>query len=778
MGKRAVLTLVIACVMGFGGFGILAADAANPVFNAVVNPLSQLPASAVLEGTTCTSSSSCVAVGFDLGSQPLTLAGDPSSWGTAQVRVLGLGALLNQYGDGSVLLSVTCTSPTSCVAVGEDGNDQPLVLTGDPATWTASHARQITLGGALGSAGLLTSVACTSSTACVAVGSDGRGQPLALVGDPASWTAAQAREMALGAAFGEGGSLASVTCTSSSACVAVGRDRHRMPIVVSGNPSAWVGGQVQEIPLGAPFGWGGSLSSIACTTSSACIAVGGDGHSQPFMLAGDPSTWSVAQANEIKLDGSFGASGSLLSVTCTTISSCVAVGYDGRNQPLMVAGDPSTPWTGAQAADVVLGNAFSAGGELTSISCVSSSDCVAAGIDNNEQPLVFGGDPATWGAAQAQEMTLHGAAFGAETSPSTLTCTSNTSCLELGLSYNDQDGSSAYLIQGNPATWDLASAVPMTGISPNSSLNGNACPSPTFCVAVGQDGVSEDPLVLTGDPSTWGSAGGRVIALSNALGGGGVLFGVACTSTTSCVAVGVDYNDRPLVLKGNPSTWTSANAVEFKLSKALQTYGALNSIACTSVTACVAVGSDGFGNKRQPLVLVGNPSTWKATNLKKVTLTSALGGTGTLFSVACASSTSCVTAGYAGKGPYKPLVLTGKPGGWTVSKAFNLKVPAVQATSVGGLFGSGGLGAGSGYLLSTSCHAANYCVVVGGDGVSAPVYMSGNPTTWKGHALRRPTKHGSSFTAAQLATSSCTATACFAGGVANGGDFVASITGG
>ena len=50
MGKRAVLTLVIACVMGFGGFGILAADAANPVFNAVVNPLSQLPASAVARG--------------------------------------------------------------------------------------------------------------------------------------------------------------------------------------------------------------------------------------------------------------------------------------------------------------------------------------------------------------------------------------------------------------------------------------------------------------------------------------------------------------------------------------------------------------------------------------------------------------------------------------------------------------------------------------------------------------------------------------------------------
>ena len=46
MGKRAFVALVIACV-GFGGFGILTADAATPVFTAVVNPLSQLPASAV-----------------------------------------------------------------------------------------------------------------------------------------------------------------------------------------------------------------------------------------------------------------------------------------------------------------------------------------------------------------------------------------------------------------------------------------------------------------------------------------------------------------------------------------------------------------------------------------------------------------------------------------------------------------------------------------------------------------------------------------------------------
>lgn len=774
--RAVVVTLVAAFVMGF--FGVLSADAANPaVFNAVVNPLSDLPAAAVLEGTTCTSSSQCFAVGLDIGYQPLTLAGDPSSWGAGQLRALALPQTFNGYGDGSALLAITCTSSTSCVAVGGDGNDEPLVLTGNPATWTASAAREITLGVGLGGGGYFASVTCTSSTACVAVGIDGRGQPVTVVGDPATWTAAQAREQTLGATFGSGAYLYSVACTSSSACVAVGRDRHRMPIVLSGNPSSWLGTQVREVTLGSAFGWGGTLSSVACTSSSACIAVGSDGRSQPVELAGDPSTWGVAQAHEVKLSGAFGAKGALESVTCTSPSACVAVGYDGRDQPLVVAGDPSTPWTGAQATDTVLGDSFSAGGELISISCASSSDCVATGIDNNEEPLVFAGDPSTWGEAQAQEMTLHGAEFGAQLFPSALTCTSNTSCIDLASSYGDFGGS-MYLIQGNPAMWDSASAVALTGISPDSELDGSACPSPTFCVAVGQDGISEDPLVLTGDPSTWGTAGGRVIALSNAFGGGGVLFSVSCASTTSCVAVGEDYNERPLVLRGDPNTWTNANIAEFKLPAAFHSFGSLDSVACTSATACVAVGHDGFGYKREPLVLAGNPSTWTAANFKQIVLTTALGSTGTLYSVSCISSTNCVTAGYSGKNTFKPLVITGKPAAWSNTKAFNLSVPASQPTSVAGLYGSFGSGAGSGYFISTSCNVHSYCVVAGGDRNGAPVYVSGNPTTWKGHPVRRPAKHAPSFLNAALGTTSCTATACFAGGAANGGDFLASITGG
>ncbi len=92
MRVRMIATVVVACAVGFGGFGILAADAANPAgFAAVVNSLSQLPAGGLLEGASCASASQCVAVGSDTGDQPLSLSGNPSSWGLAQTRQIKLG---------------------------------------------------------------------------------------------------------------------------------------------------------------------------------------------------------------------------------------------------------------------------------------------------------------------------------------------------------------------------------------------------------------------------------------------------------------------------------------------------------------------------------------------------------------------------------------------------------------------------------------------------------------------------------------------------------------
>lgn len=782
MRVKTFATFVVALVVAFGGFGILAADAANPAgFAVVVNPLAHVAAGGELFGTTCTSASQCVAVGWDLGHQPLALTGDPSSWGLAQTRQVTLPVSFNKSpADGMWLLSVSCTSSTSCVAVGQDGNDQPLILAGNPSTWTAAQAREITLGTTFGFGGSFDSVTCTSSTACVAVGYDysgNYGQPIVLAGDPATWSAAQVQRIPLGFAFGAGGSLESVACTSSTECVAVGYDYNGdfsgEPIVLAGDPATWGAPQLKEIKLDEAAGSSGSLWSVACTSSTSCLAVGNNASRQPFVLSGDPSSWGPAQAYEVTLGSAFGSRGSAVSVTCGSSSSCVAVGWDGKDQPLVLAGDPSTTWTAAQAREITLGAGFGSGGYLDSVSCASPSTCAVTGSDVTGMPLLLSGDPSTWGTAQAKKITLTGVQWGARVDPSALTCVSATSCLDLGTSRSlGFNPSNSYFMQGSPATWNQASPTPMTGLSPYTYIASNACPSATYCVAVGTDGYTGYPLVLVGNPTTWSTTHGRVIPLGNAFGFGGELDSVACSSTTSCVAVGQTYNDQPLVIRGNPATWTSANAVQITLPTTLHSRGALLSVTCTSATACVAVGYD--GRFQQPLVFHGNPAKWKAASAQQITLTAALGPQGGLFSVACTSSTLCVSVGESGKAtsPSKPLVLAGDPATWTVKRAFNLKVAAGTPSSVRGYGGFGG----GGYLWSTSCDKVSYCVAVGGDGYSSPVYIAGNPIKWHFHPLVRPTK-SAAFAVAEFDTTSCIATKCFAGGFANSGDFLGSFNG-
>ena len=68
---------------------------------------------------------------------------------------------------------VSCTGPSDCTAVGQDGNQQPIYVQDSSGTWGTPTE----VSGAQGSGGLLTNVSCVSASACTAVGSDSNGQP-------------------------------------------------------------------------------------------------------------------------------------------------------------------------------------------------------------------------------------------------------------------------------------------------------------------------------------------------------------------------------------------------------------------------------------------------------------------------------------------------------------------------------------------------------------------------------------------------------------------------
>jgi hypothetical protein len=358
---------------------------------------------------------------------------------------------------------------------------------------------------------------------------------------------------------------------------------------------------------------------------------------------------------------------------------------------------------------------------------------------------------------------------------STLSCVSATSCLASG----DYGGAGPFLLHGDPATWEQAGTTLLTGVA----WNAITCMSSTFCVAVGGN------LTLAGDPATWDASQERTILLGGSFGAGQILSSVACTSPTFCVAVGQDYfthsQRQPLVLAGDPSMWTAANARQITLGNTRHNGGSLASVSCTSPTYCVAVGYDGHppqfsgGRTRQPLVLSGNPATWGVAQTKQIPILKSWGGTGMLSSVACPSGTYCVSLGEPQNelGPFKPFVFVGRPNHWTTYSAFRLRQPAATASS---LVGGDWAGINASHDLpflpfTVSCKSTVFCVAVGADRNGGPLYITGNPARWEGGTFARPTRSSPSFLSADLTSASCAPTACFAGGISNGGNFLATL---
>ncbi len=639
-----------------------------------------------LKAVTCTSAADCIAVGETGSLEPLVLSGNPATWGPDQEQVI-------DFSGGGQLLAITCTSPTTCIAVGENHGGQPLRLMGNPSTWTTSNISVFALSSAFGGGGLFTSIACSSSTACVAGGSDYKGQPFTLSGDPATWMVARARQITLGSAMGSGGRVNSIACTSKTACIGVGTDNLGKAIGLIGNPATWNAHNVTSITNGASFSGAGNITSVACTSGTLCTVVGYDSDAQPYELTGNPRTWSAAKGTQLTMTRAFGSGGMLEAVECLSARTCVAVGNDLLNRPLSITIKPAS-WGANQVA--LSGAALGANATVTSLSCSSPASCVAVGYGIGSWPLFVQGSPSQWNLARASQFT-----FRNFTSFASVDCTSATYCVLVGNGSTSQP----LVMTGDPATWKATDVRQLTltkTFGSGGEFTGVSCTSSTWCVAVGSD-RSGQPIALRGNPATWTGSQVTLFTLGAAFDKGGSFNAVTCATQSSCVAVGSDSADHVLVLSGNPATWSDADMKSFSLATALGATGDLNSIACTSTTSCVAVGGDG---EKDPLVLVGDPATWGAAQAFSAGVpaptTDTVGGystggvdtNGSFASVSCSSSTQCVAVGGDGSGD--PILIDGNPSTW--------EGQSIQRLAAGSSFYMASLGASE--CVGSVCYVA------------------------------------------------------------------------
>jgi hypothetical protein len=273
-------------------------------------------------------------------------------------------------------LGLSCSAPTSCMAVGSGQNGSSLVASAaiwDGSTWTATSDPDP---GAF--AAELDSVWCADADACIAVGQDPDAPFYALTEfwDGSTWSA-------MAGGNNEGAVLNSVSCTSISNCVAVGWNGD--PFAETWNGSSWA---VTANPdPGAPENLG--LASVSCVVADMCLAVG-DGSSEiPASMSTEwnGEAWTVEP--EFTYDNE---AVPFSSVSCTSPTFCLAVGTVPRGTAPAVW-DGST-WTGTTAVTVNgdLGTA------LNSVSCSDSTDCVAVGqiYKKFDTPWAETWDGSTW----------------------------------------------------------------------------------------------------------------------------------------------------------------------------------------------------------------------------------------------------------------------------------------------------------------------------------------------------------------------------------------------
>jgi hypothetical protein len=590
---------------------------------------------------------------------------------------------------------------------------------GSPSYWSAP--------GLVDPAVAPASVSCTSSSFCVAVGYAGGDAGSAVIYNGSTWSEASVVDTSDG--------LSSVSCVSSSFCMAMDGSGGALTY----NGSTW----------SAPTPTGTDLTKVSCVSSSFCVAVGGS--SQASVYSG--GMWSALSSIGVSAD----------SISCASEAFCVAVGssnggpgyavtYDGGSwsAPTEIASGyddpgPSSVSCGSPTFCVAVGGnpgneeTYSDGkwsstpiGQASAVSCASESFCVAAA---GEEVLTY--DGRGWVASHPTGAQL-------TDGNASISCPTESFCAASSFSgtlvYDDGMWSTPVKLgsgglsdvscvssalctavdrHGRALTYNGSTWSAPSQIDAEGDLASLSCPSASFCVAVG--GASQG-YALTYDGSKWSAP--REVDTDDGLNH------VTCVSESFCVALAnsfVEGAERAYALTYNGRTWSAPIEID--------TETVLRSVSCASSFFCVAVGAHD--------ALVYNGSSWSSPAV--------VNAEGNLHAVSCASSSFCVAvAEHKIPAWSEAYAFTYDDGVWSAPAAIprapdrggfdvgSISCPSSSFCAAGALFEGAGaiyeagswapwteLG-GNDDIASVSCPSASFCAAVD-DAGQVFTYLSSTP---------------------------------------------------
>jgi hypothetical protein len=409
-------------------------------------------------------------------SEYLNFATKPMAW-TDQTAGEPAGA------KASRLLATSCTTATQCSAVGWVNMSGTSVTLAQRTNGSGAWVAQSTPNPAGATESYLEDVSCASSTACTAVGyfknASGTVLPLAEHWNGSEWSIATT-PLPAGATSGK---LKGVSCISATSCSAVGNYQDAAGVLKTlaerRSGSTWA---IETTPN--PGTSQNGLSDVSCASSTECWAVGEASYKageskMPVSLAmrWNGSTWS-AQTLAAPVTG-------LDVVSCPSTSFCMATGESFTTQR----------WNGSTWTQGSMTPPNGGEWEISGVSCVSSSSCVAVGFFasiGHSRPLSEHWNGTSWSAREAFDKSGSGAFF------SGVSCLSPTSCVSVGR-YNQLPGPTSRLmaqkfkelsVEGTPPKLEGAQyPIAISGTQTSShgwglQLGNTSCGTTTFSSSV------------------------------------------------------------------------------------------------------------------------------------------------------------------------------------------------------------------------------------------------------------------------------------------------------
>ena len=296
-----------------------------------------------------------------------------------------------------------------------------------------------------------------------------------------------------------------------------------------------------------------------------------------------------------------------------------------------------TPWSIVPSANTSAAQANA----LAAVSCTGPMFCMAVGSYDGAQQFTLA---EVW---NGTSWTVVPTPNGTTTNFNQLngvSCTSPTACVSVGVYGNGSDEGQTLAESWDGHTWTQLTTVNpsvATGF-PDQAFGAVACTSPTSCTAVGDYTINlntDQTLVETWDGHTW-----TVVPSANtSTNDRNFLDGVSCPTPTNCMAVGEVESgiaSQNLAEQWNGTSWSIVPTPDASTT----TPNVLNNVTCTNPSFCMAVGYNDTGASPASLIEMWNGTAWSIVSGAATVIPNS--DENFLYGISCIDPSSCVATGH------------------------------------------------------------------------------------------------------------------------------------